>query len=600
MSTGADALPPSSATASQPLPERVGRYQIQERLGAGGMGTVYKAHDPELDRTVALKLPRFDGPAEGRSIRIQRFHREARAAARLWHPHVCPIYDIGEHNGRPFVVMAYVPGRSLAEVLKQQGRFEDVWQAVAITRQVLDAIGAVHACGLIHRDLKPGNILLDSSGRPVLTDFGLARVENDTEHLTSDGVVLGTPAFMAPEQAAGEAARIGPWTDVYGVGVLLYQMVTGRLPFEGPPLTVLSRIVHESPPSPRTWRPDLDPALEAVLLKALAKEPTERYPTASELAAALSQLSMGAAVTAELPVPPGQFPLTERVRIGVGPEKGTTPGSPPGGMTAQQRWLLRAMIFLSGIAFALLLATLPWSCHGVVATKWIGGMATAKGMPPVMVKLPPDPSLSPAMIQAVEKSQRVKLTELLKRGGDPNARAADGETLLMKAAAHNDIPILTLLLNNGADPNIRYENGETLVMKAIARNDLPTVKVFIDHGADPNVRDANQETALMKAAAHADLVLLTALLAQSTLQTNMKDKKGETALMKAAAAGHAEIVERLLLTQRQPLQKTTIDGVQVVAPEVEVNEEDNKGETALIKAKGHPQIVEMLKRAGAR
>lgn len=191
-------LPVEDQSQSAPvqLPEpgvqQIGRYRILEQLGAGGMGTVYKAHDPQLNRVVALKRPRFEGSPQERTRRVQRFQREARAAAQIWHPHVCPIYDVGEQDGQPFVVMAYVEGRSLAQRLTSQGRFGNVSEAVTLIRQVLDALQAVHAHGIIHRDLKPGNILIDAAGRPVLTDFGLARPENDAEHMTSEGVILGS------------------------------------------------------------------------------------------------------------------------------------------------------------------------------------------------------------------------------------------------------------------------------------------------------------------------------------------------------------------------------------------------------------------------
>jgi serine/threonine protein kinase len=280
----ADVTQTSPGAPAEPLPEQIGRYRILGRLGAGGMGTVYKAHDPQLDRVVALKLPHLLGPPRDRVQRAQRFQREARAAAQVWHPHVCPIYDVGEHDGQPYVVMACLDGESLAERLAGQRRFDHVGQAVALARQILDALEAVHARGIIHRDLKPGNIIIGPGNRAVLTDFGLARPENDTEHLTSEGVVVGTPAYMAPEQAGGESARVGPWTDLYSLGVVLYQMLTGRLPFEGPPLTVLTKILHDPPPPPSRFRPDLDPTLEGILLKSLAKEPGERYQTARPFA----------------------------------------------------------------------------------------------------------------------------------------------------------------------------------------------------------------------------------------------------------------------------------------------------------------------------
>jgi serine/threonine protein kinase len=155
MESTSDEPKPAVERGNDPLPTQIGRYRILERRGSGGMGTVYKAHDPELDRIVALKLPRFDGPRGDLGVRRQRFQREARAAAQVWHPHVCPIFDVGEHDGQPFVVMAYLEGRSLAELLADQGRFEDLGHAVILVRQVLDALDAIHARGIIHRDLKP-------------------------------------------------------------------------------------------------------------------------------------------------------------------------------------------------------------------------------------------------------------------------------------------------------------------------------------------------------------------------------------------------------------------------------------------------------------
>ncbi|MBI3468873.1 MAG: serine/threonine protein kinase, partial [Planctomycetes bacterium] len=304
--------PAEQEQSIEPVPARIGRYRILDRLGEGGMGTVYKAHDPQLDRVVALKMPRFDKFARDRATAMQRFMREARAAAAIRHPHVCPIHDVGEENNMPFVVMAYVEGKSLAELLSDNLPFDNLKEAVRLAAQVATALDAVHAHGIIHRDLKPGNILLEAESggrraegqnvsssplalgskpsalRAILTDFGLARPEKDVEHLTMDGAVLGTPAYMAPEQATGELDRIGPWTDIYSLGVVLYQMLTGRVPFQGPPLKILSQITHDSPPPPSSVRTDLDPALEAIVLKAMARRPEDRYQSAKQLGEALN------------------------------------------------------------------------------------------------------------------------------------------------------------------------------------------------------------------------------------------------------------------------------------------------------------------------
>ncbi|HVS36915.1 MAG TPA: serine/threonine-protein kinase [Gemmataceae bacterium] len=298
------------------LPAKIGRYDILGRLGAGGMGTVYKAHDPHLSRTVALKIPRIDTVSHDRAKRLERFQREARSAAQVYHPHVCPIYDVGIHDGQPFVVMAYVEGQSLAERLAQQGRFDDVGEAVTLIRQLLDALAAVHEHGIIHRDLKPSNVLLDSGGRAVLTDFGLARLEQESERLTSDGVVVGTPAYMAPEQAGGQPERTGPWTDLYSVGIVFFEMLTGQLPFTGAPLAILGKILHEPPPALSRLRPFLDARLEVILLKALHKEPEARFRSAREFSEALAGLAVtGPTVSIATPIDnraTSDHPLVER------------------------------------------------------------------------------------------------------------------------------------------------------------------------------------------------------------------------------------------------------------------------------------------------
>jgi WD40 repeat protein len=275
------------------LPVQIGRYLILDRLGAGGMGTVYKAYDPQLDRVVALKMPHLNADAEDSTVPTQRFLREARTAAQIDHPHVCRIHDVAEDNGRPYAVMAYVEGQSLAHRLRGGRRYDDPVEAARLVRQVADALDAVHAHGLLHRDLKTANILLDCDGRAILTDFGLARPRLDAERLTADGAILGTPAFMAPEQAAGRTDRIGPATDVYGLGVVFYRMLTGRLPFQGHAVTVLWKIGNEIPPAPSRLRADLDPDLEAIVLRSMAPRPEDRYASAREMSAALERWLAG-------------------------------------------------------------------------------------------------------------------------------------------------------------------------------------------------------------------------------------------------------------------------------------------------------------------
>jgi serine/threonine protein kinase len=280
--------PPSGADSwatwdgsGQPPHESIGRYVILQPLGGGGMGVVYKAHDPNLQRTVAIKVPRFDEPHHASPVARLRFLREARAAAAIRHPHVCPIHDVGEHDGVPYVVMAFVEGQSLAERLASRRPF-DCRSAVRLAREIAEALAAVHAHGIIHRDLKPGNILLDRSGHAVLTDFGLSRFEHDTEHLTQEGALTGTPAYMAPEQARRD--QVDARSDLFSLGSVLYELFTGELPFKGSTvIAVLTSLVLDRPRPVAELKPDLPPELVEVLMQLLDKDPRQRPRSAQEV-----------------------------------------------------------------------------------------------------------------------------------------------------------------------------------------------------------------------------------------------------------------------------------------------------------------------------
>lgn len=262
-----------------------GRYRIIKLLGKGGMATVYLAHDSELDRDVAIKVPHLR-PEIGPGL-VDRFRREARAAAALRHPNICPVYDVGEVGGVQYLSMAYIEGRPLADIVRPNAPLP-AGRAAAIVRKVALALDHAHGRGVIHRDLKPSNVMIDAHGEPVVTDFGLARLARDGVRLTHEGAVLGTPAYMAPEQVTDSSAA-GAAADVYSLGAMLYELLTGRPPFDGPVLAVLGQILNTEPPPPSRLRPDLDPALEAVCRKAMAKDAAARYRTMAEFAAALAE-----------------------------------------------------------------------------------------------------------------------------------------------------------------------------------------------------------------------------------------------------------------------------------------------------------------------
>src|SRR5215211_3165803 len=261
---------------------QLGQYKLIEAIGHGGMATVYKAYQETLDRYVAIKVllsnrdPQF----------AARFKREARAIAALQHHNILPIYDYGEQNGLLYFVMQYVDtGVTLHDML---GQPIAPTEALRLIGHVLSALEYAHTRGVIHRDIKPANVLMPSPTWALLADFGIAKLLNDSQHLTMTGFIIGTAAYMAPEQAAGKP--IDARTDLYSLGVVLYEMLTGRVPFDAEtPMAMLTKHVYEPPPPPRSLNPSLSPAIEAVLLKALAKDPHERYQSAEEMAADLER-----------------------------------------------------------------------------------------------------------------------------------------------------------------------------------------------------------------------------------------------------------------------------------------------------------------------
>ena len=297
-----------SIAAGSAIGTTIGEYELRAELGRGGMGVVYKAYQASLQRTVALKM--IPNAAFAASQDLARLRAEALAAARLSHPNIVPVYEVGEHNGQPWFSMQFIQGMTLSDRLMKGPMTPR--EAVALLVPIVDAIGAAHRAGVLHRDLKPSNILIATDGTPFVTDFGLAKrvnveeesrttfgVDSDMAKLTQSGAILGTPAWMSPEQAAGQTDSIDVATDVYSLGAVLFAMLTGRPPFQAAsPLDTVLMVLEEDPPKIRILNRAVDSDLEMVVMKCLQKPQDLRYSSAAALASDLRAWLNGEPVSA--------------------------------------------------------------------------------------------------------------------------------------------------------------------------------------------------------------------------------------------------------------------------------------------------------------
>ncbi len=284
-----------------------GRYELRNQIARGGTAQVYLAHDILLDRPVALKVlyPELSADASF----VERFRREAQAAANLSHPNIVPIFDWGESGSTYFIVMEYIDGEPLSSIIHTQAPI-DVAQAANVAADIAKALGYAHRHGVVHRDIKPGNVLITQDGQVKVTDFGIARAIGADEQVTQSGLVMGTATYFSPEQAQG--LEVDGRSDIYSLGVVLYEMVTGRTPFSGEtPVAIAYQHVREQAPPPRSVNPAVPSALEAIIMQAMAKLPAERYRSADDMKADLDRFVRGQTVLAAPPTEAFTGPATE-------------------------------------------------------------------------------------------------------------------------------------------------------------------------------------------------------------------------------------------------------------------------------------------------
>ena len=355
--------PPTPRPSEKPLRD-FGDYELLEEIASGGMGVVYRARQKSLNRIVALKMIKAGQLASQEEV--IRFHTEAEAAASLQHPNIVTVHEVGEFEGQHFFSMDYVPGQSLAD-LAARGDVPPEKSAEYV-RTVALAIQYAHQHGIVHRDLKPPNVLIDAAGRPKVTDFGLAKRISGSSGLTQPGSALGSPPYMAPEQAAGKTEQVGPAADVYSLGTILYELLTGQPPFEGDtPLETLYRVMETEPKAPRLIDREIPLDLETITLKCLAKEPGDRYESALELAEELERFLNDEAIL-------------------------TRPSGPGSGAFRLTWWIVGAIVAAALFAFLLPLAA-SWlhlsdaAVSGLLTTIGLGGTAFLRVLKMLVVPL---------------------------------------------------------------------------------------------------------------------------------------------------------------------------------------------------------------------
>jgi eukaryotic-like serine/threonine-protein kinase len=473
-----------------------GRYRVVGRLGVGGMATVYLAEDSSLGRKVALKVMAERYAEDGEFV--ERFRREAQAAARLNHPNIIAVYDRGEAEGRPYIAMEYLQGRTLKQLIQKDGPLPPE-RAIAMAMQVLAGLRYAHEHGVVHRDVKPHNVLVGDDGRIKVTDFGIAHAGDP--QMTEVGSIVGTAQYLSPEQARGRA--VGPQTDIYSLGVVLYEMLAGRVPFEGDSsVAIAMQHVSDEPPPLRALAPDVPESLALVVAHSMLKDPAQRYASADEFAADLDRVRRGlvpvaaTAVHAAIPHEPTELvPAVEATRIAPRPE--TTPllnGEKLPARTIPRKrsrwpWLLVLLLVLAiGALAAFALGGVPGDGAGTTATTGNSTQTTTQTTAQVASHVLDDlegqsyleatSTLESYGLDIKTKRQRVRDAQheadvVVATDPEPPTVLHDGDTVLLKVSrGQKDIPNI----GGKSEAEARAELGSDFNVKTEAESSDTTDK----------------------------------------------------------------------------------------------------------------------------
>jgi beta-lactam-binding protein with PASTA domain len=540
-----------------------GRYRVSARLGSGGMADVYLAHDTLLGRQVALKLlhHRF---AEDQEF-VERFRREASSAAGLSHPNVVAVFDRGEWDGTYYIAMEYLPGRSLKAVVREHGPLSPS-DATDIVVQILLAVRFAHRRGIIHRDIKPHNVILDEEGRAKVTDFGIARA--GASDMTLTGSIMGTAQYLSPEQAQGHA--VSETSDLYAVGVVLYELLTGSVPFEGESaVTIALKQVSAEPVPPSQRNPEVTPALDAVVMRSLAKDPLARFATADEFIAALQQAREG---ISPAPTFNGVPPAQAAAALVVPPLPPEETHSPEDDAHKRKRawWIAAGVAALAIVAAVLLLLLLPsGSKAGRVSVPEVTGETQPAavtslqrvGLTPV-VSLTSNADVANGLVVGTTPPHGT----LVAKGSRVSVFVSSGpETLGLPDVIHKTSDeALKILRKKGFQPTVQSQSSSA-VEKGLVISTNPAAGIEVQHGSPVTVYVSSgpQEASVPEVTGESQAAATAALAAVGLKETAIKREVAEpspgTVISQSPAAGSSlKIGGQVTIVVAQALKQAVV------------------------------------------